>query len=49
MTKSPGVWKHFVGAFVFALVLYVVAFKWIESRRVQAGPWQLEFHNNAGQ
>ena len=49
MTKSPGAWKHFVAAFVLALILYVVGFNFIESRRVKSGPWDVTFQNSAGQ
>jgi len=49
MTKSPGAWKHFVAAFVLALILYVVGFTWIESRRVKSGPWNVTFQNTAGE
>ena len=49
MTKSPGAWKHFVAAFVLALILYVVGFNWIESRRVKNGPWVVTFQNTGGQ
>jgi len=49
MTKSPGAWKHFVAAFFLALILYIVGFNWIENRRVKSGPWNVTFHNVAGQ
>ncbi len=41
--KSSGPLKHFVFAFIIALVLYVVAYSFIENRRTRKGPWQVTF------
>ncbi|MDB6108485.1 MAG: hypothetical protein JWR69_235 [Pedosphaera sp.] len=47
--KSTGSWKHFVWAFAIALVLYVIAYTFIENRRTRNGPWQVSFiQENAG-
>jgi hypothetical protein len=40
--------RHFAIAFAIAIVLYVVAFGWIQHRRTRKGPWQITFTNNAG-
>ena len=41
--KSTGPLKHFLFAFIIALVLYLVAYKWIEHRRTGNGPWEVRF------
>jgi hypothetical protein len=47
--KSTGSLKHFLLAFVIALVLYVVAYSFIENRRTRNGPWLVSFtQENAG-
>ena len=35
--------KHFIFAFVLALVGYIVCYQWIEHRRSRKGPWQVTF------
>jgi hypothetical protein len=40
--------KHFVFAFLIALVIYFVAYNAIEHRRTRNGPWQITFTNDAG-
>lgn len=46
--KSPNPLKHFIFAFVIALVVYVIAYNAIENRRTRNGPWQVIFTNQAG-
>ena len=41
--KSAGPLKHFLFAFIIALALYLVAYKWIEHRRTRSGPWEVRF------
>jgi hypothetical protein len=36
-------WKPVLGVFVLTLVLYLVGYNWIESRRHDKGPWKLTF------
>lgn len=38
--------KHFIFTFAIALVIYVVAFHFIENRRTRKGPWQVTFKRN---
>ncbi len=40
--------KHFLFAFIIALVLYLVAYKWIEHRRTRNGPWDVTFNVENG-
>jgi hypothetical protein len=42
---SRGPLKHFVLAFIIALVLYVVAYSGCEHRRTRNGPWLVTFTN----
>lgn len=35
--------KHFILAFIIALVLYAISYSWIEHRRTRNGPWELTF------
>jgi len=35
--------KHFILAFLLALVGYIVCYYWIEHRRTRNGPWQVTF------
>jgi len=42
-SKVPGPFKHFVFAFLIALVLYAVAYSYIENRRTRKGPWRVIF------
>ena len=46
--KFPGPLKHFILAFIIALVLYVSFYHAIESRRTRSGPWQVTFTNALG-
>jgi hypothetical protein len=46
--KSSGPLKHFIIAFVIALVIYVVFYNFIEHRRSRNGPWRVTFTNEAG-
>jgi hypothetical protein len=41
--KPPGALKHFVIAFLLALVGYVICYQAIERRRTRNGPWQVTF------
>jgi hypothetical protein len=38
--------KHFIVAFIIALLGYVVVFHFIENRRTRKGPWQVTFTNS---
>jgi len=47
--KPEGPAKHFILAFLLALVGYVIFYQTIEYRRIRKGPWQVTFtHNMAG-
>jgi hypothetical protein len=47
--ESKGPAKHFILAFLLALVGYVFFYQSIEHRRIHKGPWQVTFtHNAAG-
>ena len=35
--------KHFIAAFLIAVVIYVVAYGWIQHRRNRKGPWEVTF------
>ena len=35
--------KHFIAAFLIAVVIYAVAYGWIEHRRNRKGPWEVTF------
>src|SRR5262249_37506852 len=37
--------KHFILAFVFALIGYAVCYHFIEHRRTRNGPWEVTFTN----
>jgi hypothetical protein len=39
--------KHFIFAFVIALLGYLLVYHFIENRRTRKGPWQVTFTNNA--
>src|SRR6267142_1415004 len=45
--KSDNPWKHFLLAFLLALIIYAVFYQGIEYRRNRKGPWQVTFTNNA--
>jgi hypothetical protein len=40
--------KHFLFAFAIALILYVIAYGWIQHRRTRKGPWQVDFISTNG-
>jgi hypothetical protein len=44
--KPPGPAKHFILAFLLALVGYIVCYQAIEYRRTRNGPWQVTFTTN---
>ena len=44
--KSDGALKHFVLAFLLALVCYALFYYSIEHRRTRKGPWEVTFTNN---
>jgi hypothetical protein len=44
--KSDGALKHFILAFVLALVCYALFYHGIEHRRIRKGPWEVTFTNN---
>ncbi|HZQ48473.1 MAG TPA: hypothetical protein VFC07_15765 [Verrucomicrobiae bacterium] len=46
--KPTGSLKHFILAFVIALMLYATFYSGIEHRRTRNGPWQVTFTNDAG-
>ncbi len=45
--KSDGALRHFVLAFLLALVCYGVFYYIIEHRRTRKGPWEVTFTNSA--
>jgi hypothetical protein len=45
--RQEGILKHFIVAFVIALVFYFVGFSWIQHRREDKGPWQITFKTDA--
>jgi hypothetical protein len=46
MEKPDLPWKHFLIAFVIALVVYVASYSFIEYRRERQGPWEVTFSTN---
>jgi hypothetical protein len=44
--KSDGALKHFILAFLLALVCYALFYYTIEHRRIRKGPWEVTFTNN---
>jgi hypothetical protein len=47
--KREGLAKHFILAFLLALVGYIFFYQTIEHRRTRKGPWQVTFsHSTAG-
>ena len=48
MTRRDNPIRHFVIAFVIALVLYIISYGTIQHLRTRKGPWQITFTNNAG-
>ena len=45
--RSNGLFKHLAICLVIAVVFYVAAFDWIESRRTASGPWEADFQADA--
>ena len=46
--KSDGALRHFVLAFLLALVCYAIFYFSIEHRRTRKGPWEITFTNGPG-
>ena len=44
--KSDGALKHFILAFLLALVFYALFYYSIEHRRIRKGPWEVTFTNS---
>jgi hypothetical protein len=44
--RSSSPLKHFVIAFLIAIVIYVIAYNGIEHRRTRNGPWHVIFTND---
>jgi len=44
--KADGAVKHFLLAFLLALVCYALFYHAIEHRRIRKGPWEVTFTNN---
>ena len=44
--KSDGPMKHFILAFVLAVICYAFFYNSIEHRRTRKGPWKVAFTNN---
>jgi len=47
--KSDRLWNHAAVALAAALIIYTIAYRSIEHRRVRNGPWQVTFTNASGQ
>jgi len=45
--KSDGPMKHFILAFLLAVICYVFFYHTIEGRRTRKGPWEITFTNDA--
>src|SRR5579859_3315220 len=45
--RSDGPLKHFLLAFLLALICYAFFYRNIESRRTRKGPWDVTFTNDA--
>jgi hypothetical protein len=45
--KSDGAMKHFLLAFLLALICYFFFYSKIENRRTRKGPWEITFTNDA--
>ena len=45
--KSDGPMKHFILAFLLALICYAFFYSKIEQRRTRKGPWEVTFTNDA--
>jgi hypothetical protein len=46
--ESVSTAKHFILAFVMALIIYIIAYNAIENRRTRNGPWEVTFANRDG-
>jgi hypothetical protein len=46
--RSDNPLKHFVLAFLLALIIYVIFYEGIEHRRARNGPWNVTFTNDPG-
>jgi len=46
-TKRDNPAKHFIFAFIIALIGYVIVYQFIENRRTRKGPWQVTFTNTS--
>ncbi len=46
--KSDGPLKHFILAFLLAIICYAFFYHNIEHRRTRKGPWEITFTNDAG-
>ena len=46
--KLPGPLKHFILAFLIAVIVYAVFYTWIEHRRTRNGPWRVTFNSESG-
>ena len=44
--KDKGIWRHAGIAFLIALLIYIVAYGWIEHRRHFRGAWRVVFTTN---
>src|SRR5713101_2761986 len=44
--KSDNPIKHFILAFLLALIGYAICYRAIEHRRTRSGPWQVAFTND---
>jgi hypothetical protein len=42
-TKSDNPARHFIIAFLIALVIYLIAYQTIQHRRTRKGPWEVSF------
>jgi hypothetical protein len=45
--KSDGPMKHFILAFLLAIICYAFFYHNIENRRTRKGPWEITFTNDA--
>jgi hypothetical protein len=46
--KSDGPMKHFILAFLLAVICYAFFYHNIENRRTRKGPWEITFTNDSG-
>jgi hypothetical protein len=45
--KADNPARHFITAFLIALAVYFLAYRFIEHQRLRHGPWMLEFTTNS--